>query len=53
MIIEHLPEISTDDIAMPGMSGILTAQNEFHQMLNAWEDEVMPCFDVVGPFRAE
>ena len=115
MIIQHLPEISADDIAMPGMSGVraqgilmehpllpgflvrmfslepaghtglhqhpqqhvhyvvegngffvgedglrvalrtgdvvLTAPNEFHQMANASEDEVMRFFDVFGPFQ--
>ncbi len=117
MIIQHLPEIPADDIAMPGMSGVaaqgilmehpllpgflvrmfalapaghtglhkhpqqhlhyvvegngffvgadgqrealrtgdvvLTAPNEFHQMVNASEDEAMRFFDVVGPFQGE
>ena len=117
MIIQHLPEISADEIAMPGMSGVaaqgilmehpllpgflvrmftleraghtglhqhpqqhlhyvvegsgffvgddgrrvalrtgdvvLTAPNEFHQMVNTSEHEVMRFFDVVGPFQAE
>ena len=69
MILQHLPEIRADEVAMPGMRGVatqgllighpllpgfvLTAPNEFHQMVNASEDDVMRFFDVVGPFQAE
>ena len=32
---------------------VLTEPNEFHQMVNASEDDVMRFFDVVGPFQPE
>ena len=32
---------------------VLTAPNEFHQIVNSSDDAVMRFFDVVGPFQAE